>query len=211
MRSTIRLFSENFGFRYFFAVPLVMLIILSVTKGGDIQVSDMINPVNVGFLTLLAMLGFSSNRSVITLARLLPTTAGTVAGGLQLSLLLVVFLINVSSFGACLVLVLMYTRDIKLWQIIVQLMFNMAFLVILSNIMLPLMLLKALKPLKVAIVCLAMPMPFIVGEVSEEMSKRLVSSNADWIGFVIFICIAALLTSVLCYYLSKGRIKKYET
>jgi hypothetical protein len=83
---------------------------------------------------------------------------------------------------------------------------NTAFVIIIANIMLSVMLWKGLKPMKIAVVCLMLPMPFIAGETADVMTDRLAGT-----GMLLNVCLilyaVVLVACVLCHIMLRNAIK----
>lgn len=206
MRAVIRLFNETFGLRYYFLVLVLMFAIILVLNGSNFELSDIINPVNVGFLTIPVMIGFGSNKGIITLARLLPTNPGTVACGLQISLYLSAFTIHLTNLFLGVLVKHLLLTELTVYEIIGHLVLNTAFVIIIANIMLSVMLWKGLKPLKIAVVCLMLPMPFIAGETADVMTGRLAGTGM-FLNVCLILYAVVLVACVLCHIMLRNAIK----
>lgn len=79
----------------------------------------------------------------------------------------------------------------------------------LCNIMVPVLLFNRCKPLKIAIICIVLPMPYIAGEVARIMAERTACTGAEWaaLGFIYFV---GFLTCLMCYCLTKRNLIRYE-
>ena len=206
MRAVIRLFNETFGLRYYFLILVLMFAIILILNGNDFELSDIINPVNVGFLTIPVMIGIGSNKGIITLARLLPTNPGTVACGLQISLYLSAFTIHLTNLFLSVLVKHLLLAELTVYKIIGHLVLNTAFVIIIANIMLSVMLWKGLKPMKIAVVCLMLPMPFIAGETADVMTDRLAGTGM-FLNVCLILYAVVLVACVLCHIMLRNAIK----
>jgi hypothetical protein len=207
MRPTIRLLSETFGVKYLFVVPASVFLIAYIVKGGDIDLLKVVNPTNVGALTLLLMFAFGSLKGLFTLVRLLPAKPGKVAASLQLTLYLVLVTINAPYLLLPLIFERISPSGIDLQYNAIFLLINLIFMVTLFNLLLPLLLLNRLKPLKIAIMSISVGTPLLIGEVSSLMAKKLGDLTLT---AVLIFGIIAMLTCLMSYRLSKARISAYE-
>ena len=186
MRAVIKLFSEAFGIKAVLLFLVLIYVFILAINGSSFKLTDITGPANTGFLTILIMIGFGSNRGIITLVRLLPVSPGNVAGGLQISLYLATSVINFTITLLCILTKPLFTTDVSAYRFIGYALINTALIIIMINIMLPVMLLKGAKPLKIAVTCLMLPMPFVASGVADAMVGRLAGTGALLITCLIF-------------------------
>ncbi len=207
MRKIMRLLNDTFGIRYYLIIPVAIFVIIYMVFGGETELPKVISPANTGAMTMLLMLGLGSNNGSMTLLKLLPTKSGKVTAALQLSLYLMLLMINSPYLVLSFVLEKLSPSGITLQYTAVLLLLNVLFMITFFNLLLPLMLLKGLKPLKVTAVCISLMIPFLLGDMASIMAEKLEGST--WTAIVLF-GVIALLTSFACFHFSKRRIQAYE-
>ncbi|HOJ81188.1 MAG TPA: hypothetical protein PLG72_10100 [Clostridiales bacterium] len=190
-------------------VLMLAFVFIVVISGSDFELTNVVNPGNVGFMTMLVMIGFGSNKGIITLARLLPSNPRTVAFGLQISIYIIALVNNFTFMLLCVLAKQFFLPDIAVLHAAGHLLLNTAFIVILANIMLPVMLLKDRKFLKIVLICLMLPMYFAASETAGYITGKLTGT-----GMLPATClisyVVALITCVLCHAAARKAIKAYD-
>ena len=63
MRAVIKLFSEAFGIKAVLLFLVLIYVFILAINGSSFKLTDITGPANTGFLTILIMIGFGSNRA----------------------------------------------------------------------------------------------------------------------------------------------------
>ena len=209
MRAVIKLFNETFGIKNVFLFLMLASVLILLMNANSFELSDLAGPANVGFVVMLVMIGFGSNRGIITLVRSLPVSPADVAGGLQVSLCLMSLAINIAITLIDIPVKPFFLPDMSVSQVIGFSLMNTAFVIIMTNILLPVMLLKGWKPLKIAVTCLMAPMPYVACATAEVFVIRL-----EAIGPVLAACIisyvVALASGAVCHATARKVLHRYE-
>lgn len=207
MRPTIKMLFDSLGIKWFFVIPVAIFILIIQVEGGDATLPEVVNPANVGAFTLLLMFAFGTQKDLFTLMRLLPVRPGEVAAALQITFSLMLVFLNAPYLLLAFVLEKISSSGITLQYAVVFLLINLILMVTLFNLLLPLLLVKGLKPLKIIVVAGLLGMPFLIGEVSSLMAKKL--GDSTFTAVVAFTVIAALVW-LLGFRLSKAGLRAYE-
>lgn len=208
MRASVRLFYETFEIKYLLAVPFAIFILIYAAS-GSFTVSDVINPTNFGAITMMIIFSFDSRKDLITLLKLLPEKPGSITAVLQAALYLILIILSTGIFIMALLVEIVSPSGEAIWQTALCLLLNTIFMTMLCNIMVPVLLFNRCKPLKIAIICIVLPMPYIAGEVARIMAERTACTGAEWaaLGFMYFV---GFLTCLMCYCLTKRNLIRYE-